>query len=96
MPVHPHTAEQRLKPGEVVEVQVPIWPGSLAVPAGHRLELIVQGKDYERAGATGEQKGSGWFLHTDPVDRPPSRFGGTNTVHAGGSQASYLLLPVLS
>jgi len=26
---------------------------------------------------TGVQKGSGWFLHDDPRDRPPETFGGT-------------------
>ncbi len=95
MPMHSHDEEQRLRPEEVVEVEIPIWPASLALPAGHRLELVLQGKDFERAGEAGVQKGSGWFLHTDPVDRPKSRFGGTNTVHSGGDTQSYLLLPVI-
>jgi predicted acyl esterase len=96
VPVHPHDEEQRLTPGEVVEVVVPIWPGSISVPPGYRLELVLQGKDYERPGETGEQRGSGWFLHTDAQDRPPSRFGGTHTVHAGPGRESHLLLPVTS
>jgi predicted acyl esterase len=96
VPVHPHDEEQRLTPGEVVEVVVPIWPGSISVPPGYRLELVLQGKDYERPDETGEQRGSGWFLHTDPEDRPPARFGGTHTVHAGPGRESHLLLPVTS
>lgn len=43
----------------------------------------------------GEQKGSGWFLHNDPVDRNAASFGGTNTIHTGAGRESYLLLPVL-
>ncbi|HEX6450705.1 MAG TPA: hypothetical protein VF060_14740 [Trebonia sp.] len=25
-PVHPHTAERRLRPGEIVALDIPIWP----------------------------------------------------------------------
>src|SRR6266704_1681707 len=39
-----------------------IWPASLALPAGFRLALTLQGKDFERPEETGVQKGSGWFL----------------------------------
>jgi predicted acyl esterase len=77
-------------------VEVEIWPTSIALPAGYRLSLVVQGKDFERPGVEGEQKGSGWFLHDDPTDRPRDRFGGANAVHTGGATDSYLLLPVIA
>ncbi len=95
-PWHTHDEAQKLNPGEIVEVDLEIWPASLALPAGYRLALTLQGKDFERSGETGAQKGSGWFLHDDPRDRPPESFGGTHTVYSGGERASYLLLPVIA
>ena len=94
-PFHPHDERQPLAPGEVHEVEVEIWPMSLALPAGARLTLTLQGKDFERPGETGPTKGVGWFYHDDPTDRPLALFGGTNTIHTGEGRDSYLLLPVL-
>lgn len=65
------------------------------LPAGATLSLTIQGKDFERAGATGATKGVGWMYHDDPTDRPPAIFGGTQTIHTGGGRDAYLLLPVL-
>src|SRR6266850_60287 len=93
-PWHTHDQAQKLKPGEVVEVDLEIWPASLSLPAGYRLALTLQGKDFERSEETGVQKGSGWFLHDDPRDRPPETFAGTPIVYSGGGRASYLLLAV--
>src|SRR5215831_9370889 len=67
----------------------------LALPKGSRLTLTIQGKDFERPGATGPLRGVAWFTHDDPTDRPPELFAGTNTLHAGGQYQSYLLLPML-
>lgn len=95
-PWHAHDEAQKLEPGATYEVDLEIWPASLALPEGFRLALTLQGKDFERAGETGAQRGSGWFLHDDPRDRPPATFAGTHTIHTGGEHASYLLLPVLA
>jgi len=94
-PWHAHDEARKLESGEIVEVDLEIWPASLALPAGYRLALTLQGKDFERAGEPGPQKGSGWFLHDDPRDRPPETFAGTHTVHSGSGRESYLLLPVI-
>jgi hypothetical protein len=94
-PWHTHDEAQKLKPGEIVEADLEIWPASLALPAGYRLALTLQGKDFERPGEPAPQKGSGWFLHDDPRDRPPSSFGGTHFVYSGGGRKSYLLLPIV-
>jgi uncharacterized protein len=67
----------------------------LAMPKGSRLTLTIQGKDFERPGATGPMRGVAWFTHDDPTDRPPELFAGTNTIHTGGQHQSYLLLPIL-
>ena len=53
-----------MKPDEVYEVEVEIWPLSLYLPAGSRLTLTVQDKDFERPGETGPTKGVGWMHHT--------------------------------
>jgi predicted acyl esterase len=94
-PWHTHDQAQKLRPGEIYGVDVEIWPASLALPAGYRLALTLQGKDFERPGESGVQKGSGWFLHDDPRDRPPATFAGTHTLYSGGGRGSYLLLPVI-
>jgi len=94
-PWHTHDQARKLTPGEIVEVDLEIWPGSASLPAGYRLALTLQGKDFERPGESGPQRGSGWFLHDDPRDRPPASFGGTHTVYSGGGRGSYLLLPEL-
>jgi uncharacterized protein len=95
LPCYPHDERQPLAPGEVYEVDLEIWPMGLWLPKGSRLTLTIQGKDFERPGATGPLRGVAWFTHDDPVDRPPERFAGTNTLYTGGRHVSYLLLPML-
>lgn len=102
-PYHAHDELQPLKPGEIVELDVEIWPTSIVVPAGHRIALSVRGRDYEWQKTTGarlsnfknELRGCGPFLHGDPRDRPASVFGGKVTLHAGPQHASYILVPVV-
>ena len=95
LPFYPHDERQPLVPGETYEVDLEIWPMGLWLPQGSRLTLTVQGKDFERPGATGPLRGVAWFTHDDPVDRPPELFGGTNTILTGGQRQSHLLLPIL-
>jgi hypothetical protein len=42
-----------------------------------------------------ELTGCGPFLHDDPRDRPVHVFGGAITLHAGPTQPSHILLPVV-
>jgi uncharacterized protein len=95
LPFYPHDERQPLTPGDIYEVDLEIWPMALALPRGSRLTLTIQGKDFERPGATGPLRGVAWFTHDDPVDRPPELFAGINTIHTGGASQSYLLLPLL-
>src|SRR6202142_1295020 len=102
-PYHTHDKKQPLSKGKPVELDIEIWPSSIAVPAGYRIGLSVRGKDYEYGGASGgklsnfknELTGCGPFLHNDPRDRPPAIFDGTTTLHFSASKAAYLLLPVI-
>ena len=83
-PYHAHDESQPLKPGEMVTLDIELWPTSIVVPAGYRLALTVRGRDYEWAKSTGaklsnfknELRGCGPFLHDDPRDRPAAVFGG--------------------
>ncbi len=102
-PYHTHDEEQPLKPGEVVPLDIELWPTSIVVPAGHRIALTVRGRDYEFAKSTGAQlsnfknelRGCGPFLHDDPRDRPAAIFGGKNTLHFGMAHEAFVLLPII-
>jgi hypothetical protein len=102
-PYHRHDEKQPLRPGEIVELDVEIWPTSIVVPAGYRIALTVRGKDYEYPGESGgriasfknELRGCGPFLHDDPNDRPPTIFGGKVALHCGTDREAYLLLPII-
>ncbi len=102
-PYHSHDEKQPLKPGEIVPLDIELWPTSIVVPAGHRLALTVRGSDYEWQKSTGaklsnfknELRGCGPFLHDDPRDRPKELFGGTTTLHIGPHHPSYVLMPIV-
>ena len=87
-PWHAHDEVQKLTPGEPVPLDVEIWPTSMVCPAGWRLVLTVQGHDFV-------PDGPGRLRHNHPQDRPAEEFGGTNTLHTGGSHAASLLLPLI-
>ena len=101
-PYHMHDQRQPLQPGVPVELDVEIWPTSIAVPVGYRIAVTIRGKDYEHACSGGklsnfknELRGCGPFLHNDPADRPEKLFGGKTTLHAEGDRQPYLLLPII-
>ena len=100
-PFHAHKRDLPLEPGRPVELDVEIWPTSIVVPAGWRIGLTVQGRDYEQEGPVSQlsnvknaMKGCGPFLH-DLEDRPAAIFGGRTTLHAGEGMTPYLLVPVI-
>jgi uncharacterized protein len=102
-PYHTHNKVQPLKPGQVVPLEIEIWPTSIVVPAGYRIALSVRGRDYVYPGGSGgrmsnfknELTGCGPFLHDDLRDRPPELFAGVTALHFGGAARPYLLLPVI-
>jgi len=102
-PYHTHSKKQPLRPGEVITLDVEIWPTSIVVPKGYRIALTVRGKDYDYPGGSGgrlsnfknELTGCGPFLHDNPRDRPPEIFGGVTGLHFGGVARPYLLLPII-
>jgi predicted acyl esterase len=101
-PWHPHDRTEPLTPGETVPLDIEIWPTSVVVPAGYRLAVTVQGRDFEFPGdgpwpATYgvQMKGHGMFVHTDPDDRPADVYGGITTLVSAPDRQSYLLLPFI-
>jgi predicted acyl esterase len=80
-PYHKHTRRLYLKPGEIVPVDVEIWPTSMVFKQGHRIRLDVQPRD-----GVGSQ--SYMHYHADYNT-------GTNTIYSGGDKESYLLLPIV-
>jgi len=80
-PYHRHQRRLFLKPGEIVKVDVEIWPTSMVFKRGHRLCLAIQPRD-----GVGSQ--SYMHYHADYNT-------GTNSIYAGGERESYLLLPVI-
>jgi predicted acyl esterase len=102
-PYHTHDERQPLAPGEVVELDIELWPTSIVVPKGHRIALSVRGRDYEWQRSTGarlsnfknELRGCGPFLHDDPRDRPRAIFGGRTTLHFGPGRAPHVLVPLI-
>jgi predicted acyl esterase len=80
-PYHKHTRRLFLKPGEIVKVDVEIWPTSMIFKKGHRIRLDLQPRD-------GFCSQGYMHYHADYNT-------GTNTIHSGGAYESYLLLPVI-
>jgi predicted acyl esterase len=101
-PYHVHDERQPLERGEVVELDVEIWPTCVVVPAGYRIGLSIRGTDYEYPGepvylsnVKRPLTGCGPYRHDDPRDRPEEVFGGPVTLHFDPDRPSYLLAPVI-
>lgn len=99
-PFHTHDEVQPLIPGEVVELDIEIWPTSIVVPAGWTIALTVQGKDYQYSDQVQRvgwftMTGVGPFKHDDPSDRPAELFDGKVSIHLGGGRQNYVLVPVI-
>jgi predicted acyl esterase len=80
-PIHPYNNPQKLKPGEIVPVDIEIWPSSRIWHPGEQLRVEVMGH-YERID---------WFepftWHTDNK--------GKHIIHSGGKYDSHLLVPYI-
>jgi uncharacterized protein len=85
-PVHTHTRVQKIAPGEIVPLDVEIWPSGTHFKAGETLRLTVQGTDINRYP---KDKVPVYFRHEAGVNK------GWHVIHAGGEHESYLLVPVI-
>ena len=82
-PFHTHDELQKVEPGEVVPVEIEVWPTNIVFQKGQKLVLEVGSKDDPKVFP---------FTHTDPADRIQS---GTVTIHTGDDYDSHLLLPII-
>ncbi len=80
-PWYRHQTLRKLKPGEIVPVEIEILPSGTGFAAGEQLALVVQGHDIIALPSR--------FRHDDTVNQ------GDHVIHAGGKYDSHLLVPVL-
>ena len=85
-PVHRHTREERLVPGEPVKLEIELWPFSVKFAAGETLRLVVAGADIYK-------KEEGLMLPFALHEN--TRNSGTHILHTGGERDSSLLLPFI-
>lgn len=83
-PVHTHRREQRLEPGEIVPVEIELWPSSTLFRARESLRVIVKGTDIQSYAREVFVAGH----HSD-------RNKGRHVIHTGGRYDSRLLIPVI-
>lgn len=83
-------------------LDIEIWPTSVIIPAGYRLAVTIQGRDFEFPGEGPwpsvygvPMKGHGMFLHNEQCDRPSGTYDGRTALHAGPGEEPYLLLPFI-
>lgn len=94
-PYHAHDQVLKLVPNNIYRLDIEIWPTCVVLPAGHRIGLTIQGRDFTWSGREEVFQGSGSFLHNDKEDRPDSEFRGTTTIYSRTHDASYILLPII-
>jgi predicted acyl esterase len=80
-PVQAHRSEEKLSPGEIVPVDIEIWPHSRIWHKGQQIRVLVSGH-YMR---------EGWFepFFWDTNNK------GKHIIHSGGEYDSYLQIPVI-
>jgi predicted acyl esterase len=79
-PVLKHQRGLKLKPGEIVPVEIEIWPSSTLFERGEKLRLVVQGRDILTYKA---------FGHTETVNK------GEHIIYTGGKYDSHLLVSAI-
>jgi uncharacterized protein len=86
-----HHRTLKLKPGEIVPVEIEIWPSSTLFRQGETLQLTVQGGDfsYTKSNPLPVKHGRIPVGHAQTVNR------GRHAIHAGGRYDSHLLVPVI-
>jgi putative CocE/NonD family hydrolase len=78
-----HRAEEFLSPGQIVPVEIGIWPVSMRWHAGEQLRLMIAGHNLTPIPMAG-------------IKPPKLRNKGEHILHAGGKYDSHLLVPVIS
>ncbi len=80
-PYHTHDERLLLKPGQIVPVQVEVWPTCMVFAKGHRIRLDIQPRD---------GIGAAPYTHYSADYNT-----GTNIIYTGANTASHILLPII-
>jgi predicted acyl esterase len=83
-PIHKHKREIKLKPGEIVPVEIEILPSGTLFERGEKLRVVVQGSDIYNYPEEYHSDG-----HTETVNK------GEHVIYTGGKYDSHLLVPVI-
>jgi predicted acyl esterase len=83
-PFHKHQREIKLELGEIVPVDIEIWPSSTLFELGEKLRVVVQGSDIYSYPEERHTNG-----HTATVNK------GEHVIYTGGKYDSHLLVPVI-
>lgn len=83
-PRHLHLREQRLAEGEIVPVQIEIWPSGTLFEPGDTLRVVIQGHDIHV------------YNHPIVLLHANTRNAGRHRIHTGGKHRSALLLPIVN
>lgn len=78
-PWHPHDRIQKVRPGEIVPIEIEIWPSATLFEAGSTMQLAIQGHDAAKYPG---------FRHERLVNH------GRHTICTGGEYDSSLTVPV--
>ena len=79
-PVQKGTSEQKLKAGEIVPVDIELYPSSTFFTAGETLQLIIAPDE---------------IISSPPYKKSADSNHGRHVLHYGGRYDSYLLIPVI-
>jgi predicted acyl esterase len=79
-PVQRGESEDKLTPGEVVDLEIEMYPSSTFFSAGESLQLILS---------------AGEIIPTVPYKKDASFNRGRHVLHFGGDHDSHLLIPVI-
>jgi len=85
-----HERLLKLKPGEIVPVEIEIWPSSTLFRSGEMLQVTIQGSEVPRPPlmALSAEHTANRYEHKELVNR------GQHMIYCGGQYDSHLLVPV--
>ncbi len=81
IPVHSYDRVEKLKPGEIAEIEIDLFPVGLVFYPGEQLRLVISAKN-----------DLGAIMPGTPAYVPENK--GKHIIHTGGISPSYLQLPV--
>ncbi|KAL4808584.1 alpha/beta-hydrolase [Aspergillus unguis] len=80
---HPHDSEDKVSPGTIVRLEIPLWPSGMIFQAGEALRLEIKGRD-------------GILPEFPALDRVPTNLNrGRHVVHCGPEHPSSIIVPLV-